>query len=253
MNTFSFWPLFTRLGEAQILLPLVALAALWLWLGAGQGGLARRWLLAVGCAVALTTASKLAFIGWEVGLADWDFTGISGHAACSAAILPMLGWLLVSGRAKPVRRAGVLGGFALAALVAWSRLAVDAHSGSEALSGFLLGSAASWIALSGLSLARAADNAPFAAAAGSPTSAPRWLQTALVASLLILPFSAPRSQTHEWVTALSVRLSGRSQPFMRQDLHQQPQQKTQKQMQKQLQKQLQPAAVRSSQSSRVIW
>ncbi|CAN5186757.1 N/A [soil metagenome] len=244
MSTLSFWPLFTRLGEAQILLPLVALAALWLWLGAGQGALARRWLLAVGCAVALTTASKLAFIGWEVGVADWDFTGISGHAACSAAILPMLGWLLVCGRAKPVRRAGVLGGFALAGLIAWSRLAVDAHSSSEAISGFVLGSVASWIALSGLSLARAADNMPFASAAGSATAAPRWLQTAVIASLLVLPFSAPRSQSHDWVTALSVRLSGRGQPFMRHELHRQPQL---------MQQQRQPAALRSSQSSRVIW
>ena len=239
MTTHSFWPLFTRLGEAQILLPLVALAALWLWLGAGQGALARRWLLAVGFAVALTTASKLAFIGWELGVADWDFTGISGHAACSAAILPMLGWLLVSGRAKPVRRAGVLAGFALAGLIAWSRLAVDAHSGSEAISGFVLGSVASWIALGGMSLAGAADKAPFAATTGSAPSAPRWLQTAVIASLVILPFNAPRSQSHDWVTALSVRLSGRGQPFMRHDLHRQPQR--------------QPAAVRSSQSWRVIW
>ena len=235
MNTLSFWPLFTRLGEAQILMPLVALAALWLWLGAGQGQLARRWLLAVGCAVALTTASKLAFIGWEVGLADWDFTGISGHAVCSAAVLPMLGWLLVCGRSRPVRRAGVLGGFALAGLIAWSRLAVDAHSSSEAISGFVLGSLASWIALSGLSWSRSADDKPFAAAGGPAASAPRWLQIAVIASLLVLPFSAPRSQSHDWVTALSMRLSGRSQPFMRHDLHRQP------------------AAVRSSQSSRVIW
>ena len=231
MNTLSFWLLFTRLGEAQILMPLVALAALWLWLGADQGRLARRWLLAVGCAVALTTASKLAFIGWDMGSAAWDFTGISGHAVCSASVLPMLGWLLVCGRAKPVRRAGVLGGFALAGLIAWSRLAVDAHSSSEAISGFVLGSVASWIALSGLSRARATDSQPFASTGPSP----RWLQAAVIASLLILPFSAPRSQSHDWVTALSMRLSGRSQPFMRHDLHRQP------------------TVVRSSQSSRVIW
>ena len=235
MNTLSFWLLFTRLGEAQILMPLVALAALWLWLGAGQGRLARRWLLAVGCAVALTTASKLAFIGWDLGSAAWDFTGISGHAVCSAAVLPMLGWLLLCGRAKPVRRAGVLGGFALAGLIAWSRLAVDAHSSSEAISGFVLGGVASWIALSGLSRARAADKQPSAATSGRAASAPPWLQAAVIASLLILPFSAPRSQSHDWVTALSRRLSGRSQPFMRHDLHRQP------------------AAVRSSPSSRAIW
>lgn len=231
MDTLSFWPLLTRLGEAQILLPLVALAALWLWLGAGQGRLAQRWLLAVGCAVLLTTASKLAFMGWELGVPDWDFTGISGHAACSAAVLPMLGWMLAWGRAKPVRRAGVLGGFALAGLVGWSRLAVDVHSSSEVISGFLLGSLVSWSALSGLSRAQAADRAP----PESRSPAPRWLQASLIASLLLLPFSAPRSQSHDWVTALSMHLSGRGQPFVRHDLH----------------RPAQPAAAR--QSSRVSW
>ncbi len=42
-----FWFLLTRLGEAQILLPLVAAAMLWLWLRAGQGGLVLRWGLAL--------------------------------------------------------------------------------------------------------------------------------------------------------------------------------------------------------------
>ena len=209
--TFTFWSLLTRLGEAQILMPLVALVALWLWISAGLGAQARRWLLAVGGAVALTTASKLAFIGWEVGFAAWDFTGVSGHAACSAAVLPVLAWVLACGHSRATRRWSVLGGFAMAGLVAWSRLAVHAHSSSEVISGFALGGVSSWIALSGLT--RAGD-----VHATTTKASPRWLQVALLASLVLLPFAAPRSRTHDWVTALSLRLSGRSQPFMRQDL-----------------------------------
>ena len=121
-----FWSLLTRLGEAQILLPLVAAAALWLWLGAGLGAAARQWVLSIACAVALTAGSKLAFIGWELGVAAWDFTGISGHAACSAASFPVLAWMLMYGHSKAAQRWAVGLGFALAALIAWSRLAVSA-------------------------------------------------------------------------------------------------------------------------------
>lgn len=214
MVASSFWPLFTRLGEAQILLPLVTVAALWLWLGAGLGAATRQWLISIACAVALTTGSKLAFIGWELGVADWDFTGISGHAACSAASLPVLAWTLMCGRAKAAQRWAVGLGFALAALVAWSRLEVSAHSASESLSGFALGSLASAISLQGLRSASAI------LLPDQQRMAPMWLQTAVVASLLLLPVGAPRSRSHDWITALSVKLSGRSQPFMRQDLHQ---------------------------------
>jgi len=201
----SSWLLLTRLGEAQILLPLVLATAAWLWLGAGQGRLALRWLLCLGVAVALTTFTKLAFIGWEWGMAAWDFTGISGHAMFAAACLPMLAWVALLNQSGQVRNIGVALAFALAALIAYSRLPVHAHSASESLSGFVLGAAASLFSLYGL-----------------PEQRPRlplWLPTALVAALLILPVSAPHSRSHDWVTALSLQLSGRTQPFQRLDLH----------------------------------
>ena len=209
MLSTTFWPLLTRLGEAQILFPLVGAAAAWLWLGAGQGGQALRWLLSLAAAVALTTASKLAFIGWGWGIAAWDFTGISGHALCSAASLPMLAWVALTGRARHVQQWAAGLGLALAALVAYSRLEVNAHSASESISGFALGALVNAISLCG----RAEAITPRLAA-------PLWLPAALTACLLLLPLKAPRSRSHDWITALSVQWSGRSQPFMRDQLHQ---------------------------------
>ncbi|MGS0754580.1 hypothetical protein ACVBEH_07590 [Roseateles sp. GG27B] len=78
----SFWLLLTRLGEAQILFPLAAAAAAWLWLRAEQATLARRWVLCLCLSTALTTASKLAFIGWGLGWAA-RFHRHSGHAMVS--------------------------------------------------------------------------------------------------------------------------------------------------------------------------
>jgi len=199
------WHWLTRFGEAQILLPLVLGAALWLWLGAGQGRLALRWLACISAAALLTTATKLMFFGWGWGVSAWDFTGISGHAMFAAASLPMLAWVALMDRRRPVQRGGVALAFAWAAVIAYSRLPVGAHSASEVLTGFLLGASASVLSLRGLP--------------GPRPAAPLWLPAALVVALLVLPFSAPRSRTHDWVTGLSVKLSGRLQPFNRHDLH----------------------------------
>lgn len=200
-----FWHLLTRLGEAQILLPLVLAAALWLWRGAAQGRLALRWLLGLGVAALLTTLSKLAFMGWGLGSVRWDFTGFSGHSTMAGACLPLLAWVALLGAPSSWRRAGVLAGFALAALVAYSRLVVHAHSPSEAFSGLLLGGAASLAVLCRLPLLQ--------------QPLPAWLPAGLAACLLLLPVSAPRSRSHELMSELSRRLAGREHVYTRHDLH----------------------------------
>lgn len=198
-----FWPLLTRLGEAQILLPLSLMAALWLGLRAGLPQLAWRWMAALSAAVALTTASKLAFMGWGLGIAALDFTGFSGHSMFAAATLPMLAWVLTLGR--PVQDHAVWGAAGLAALIAYSRVHVGAHSPSEALSGLILGLAASAFSLR--------------VAVRLPLRVPLWLPAVVLTVLASMPFAAPRSRTHDWVTQLSLKLSGHAQAFTRSDLH----------------------------------
>lgn len=202
-----FWPLFTRLGEIQILLPLALLSALWLWRRAAQTELAKRWMLGLGLAMALTAASKLAFFGWGYGIAAWDFTGISGHAMASAAILPLLAWFALSGQSARLRGLGVGLGFGLAALIAYSRLKVGAHSPMESVAGFVVGGLASWMGLRVVPQTSAGRVAP-----------PLWLPAGLLAALLLMPLGAPKSRSHDWVLQISMQLSGRAQPFTRADL-----------------------------------
>ncbi|MBT9493102.1 MAG: phosphatase PAP2 family protein [Paucibacter sp.] len=206
-----FWQLLTRLGEIQILLPLALLSALWLWRRSAQTEVAKRWMLALGLAMALTAASKLAFFGWGWGIAAWDFTGISGHAMASAAILPRLAWFALMGQATRLRYWGVGLGFGLAAMIAYSRLKVGAHSPAESIAGFLIGSVASLLSL------RVSQPAKARAAP------PLWLPVGMLAALLLLPLAAPKSRSHDWVLQLSMQLSGRAQPFLRGDLQRQPQ------------------------------
>ncbi|MED5620988.1 phosphatase PAP2 family protein [Ideonella sp. BN130291] len=196
------WLLITRLGEAQILLPALLAVLTWFVLRLGALRVAATWLLCVSVAVGLTTITKVAFLGWGIGYAPWNFTGISGHAMFAAAVLPVLGATLAATAAPASRPLAAVIALALAALIAYSRVQVGAHSPSEALAGWMLGAVASTLAVL---LARAPHS-----------HAPKALMLGLVLWLLLTPASAPRSRTHDWVTRLSLALSGHSQPYTRQ-------------------------------------
>jgi len=211
----GWWAAIRRLGEAQILLPAFLGGVLWLLLAPAGRGLpavagearreqpsrdsARAWLSGVVAATGLTTASKVAFLGFGIGSMALDFTGFSGHAMYSMAILPVLAALVAGPRGAAM---GVL--LALAVLV--SRVELHAHSWSEALSGALIGGAvASW------TLARYLREP-------STRRAPWWLPLALAGWLTLLPWRAPPSRTHGLVVAMSLWLADRSEPYTRQEL-----------------------------------
>jgi membrane-associated phospholipid phosphatase len=222
------WAAVTRLGEAEILLPAFVFGAAWLAFArpAGGGRLAfafagvpssqdggpggseqiepaRRaalaWICGVVAATMLTTASKIAFLGFGLGSAALDFTGFSGHSMYAMAILPMLAAILWGGR-------GAALGVVLALVVLVSRVEVGAHSWSEALSGAVLGGAVAWWALS-----------VYLRHAGA-ARIPLWLPVVLASWLTVLPWRAPPSRTHQVVTAVSLWLSDRAQPYTRHEL-----------------------------------
>ncbi|MFY7864728.1 phosphatase PAP2 family protein [Roseateles sp.] len=209
----AFWHFLTRWGEIQLLLPLALLAQVFLWrqrpsdVGSGKASVLRRWVWGLGLAIALTAASKLAFFGWGLGVSAWNFTGISGHAMASAAILPGLAWVAARGQPLSTQRLLVGLAFGLAALIAYSRLKVGAHSPSESLSGFLLGGFVSAWSLRGA-----------LATAGRGASLPMWVPVGLLVALMVLPVGAPPSRTHDKVIQLALKLSGRHKPFERADL-----------------------------------
>ena len=198
------WSFVTRFGEAQIVLPL-ALAPM---LPRGQGGqtraLAMRWLAWLGLAVLITTATKVAFIGWGIGSALVDFTGISGHTMFAAAVYPVLLSALAGAGGSGMRNAGIAVGCAIAFLVGVSRVVLGAHSVSEVVAGWLLGGAVAAAVL--------VRGAPFASRAGAllPVLVALWLSW--------MPAAAPASNTHSLVTQLALALSGHDRPHTRSDL-----------------------------------
>jgi hypothetical protein len=199
------WHAVTRLGQSEVVLPAAMLAIGILLLQVQTRALALRWMAGLALAAGLTLGTKLAFIGWGVGWAAIDFTGISGHAMCAAATYPVLFLALASGRSP---RWGMLMqwiGWSLAVAVGVSRVMVGAHSPSEVVAGFLLGGAVSVLAL---------------AKTESVTFTVRPVAIAALLAWFSLGAGAmPPSQTHSHITSLALGISGRTAPFRRAELH----------------------------------
>ena len=204
----AFWHGITRLGEAQILLPTAFAMALWLLWRARAGRLAGAWMLGIAAAAIVTTASKVAFIGYGWGWPAVDFTGVSGHAMFASVILPVACMALASGlagwREAAGHRAGLAVGVGLALLVGVSRAMVGAHSASEIVAGWVVG---------GVAAAAVLRAAPL------PTARlPLWLPVVVSLWLGTASAKAPPSITHDLVTRGSLALSGRDEAYTRSDM-----------------------------------
>lgn len=200
-----FWALITRLGEAQILLPAALVAMATLMRQPPARPLVACWLLLLCTAVLLTTASKLAFIGWGFGWPELNFTGVSGHAMFAAAVYPVLFATLVTiidaQRRKRAIALGCLMGAALALLIGASRVVVGAHTSSEVIAGLVLGGA---VSAATLTLQRPPQSRMSA-----------WMPVAVTMWLVLLPTQAPASSSHSMVTQLALSLAGHHTPYTR--------------------------------------
>ena len=198
------WHAVTRLGQSEIVLPAAMLAICILLAQTQTRALALRWMAGLALAAGLTLGTKLAFIGWGIGWAAIDFTGISGHAMCAAATYPMLFLALASGRSPRWRMLMPWFGWSLAVAVAVSRVMVGAHSPSEVVAGFLLGGAVSALAL-------------------AKTETVSFTVRPLAIAALLAWFSLgagalPPSQTHSRITSLALGISGHTAPFRRAEM-----------------------------------
>jgi membrane-associated phospholipid phosphatase len=194
------WQGITKFGDAIVMLPATLVIAIWLAL-AGARKTALWWLALFGIASTLVVSTKVAFIGWGIGSAALDFTGISGHSTMAAAVLPTLCFIALQSTTAGVRVLGIGAGIAFAVLVGVSRLAVHAHSASEVIAGCALGFA---VSISFMLVARKH------ALPAMPPLAAACVFAALWAASLAQP--AP---THDAISDTALLLSGQNQPFRR--------------------------------------
>lgn len=204
LSTSSPWLIITHLGAASIMLPVFMVTTAGLWL-AGKRSALLAWLTAMTVGVTLVLASKIAFIGWGWGSGPLNFTGISGHTLLATSVFPVWTSQLRVRSGRRFSLPGLLLGLAIGAAVGVSRLVLGAHSPSEVMAGWLLGLAIILV------VCRTMEN-----------RRPAHGMTGLAGIFMLLALSPSPSAyfpTHKWEVQLALALSGRTQPYIRQDLH----------------------------------
>ncbi|UGQ48891.1 phosphatase PAP2 family protein [Massilia endophytica] len=196
----SWWSALSVLGSLAVTGPLGVAIALWLLAGRSWR-LTLSWLLLFGAGMAMVVATKVAFIGWGVGIPEVKFAGLSGHAMRACAVFPVAFYLAFR-RAQPAWRRGAFAvGVLLAVLISFSRLPVLAHSASEVVLGGAVGFA---VAAAFIALSRADHPALFG----------RVLAALCVPVLLLAPRAEP-VPTEQWMRELALYLSGKDKPHER--------------------------------------
>lgn len=195
------WTEITHFGDLTITAFAALAIAAWL-LAEGERRLAFWWSMLFSVGTAIVVATKIAFIGWGIGIRAIDFAGFSGHAMRATAVLPVLFYLMLERAPRSLRAIGALAGLAGGVLVGVSRVVVNAHSVSEVVLGVLLGASVSigflWVASNTLR---------------------RHVITPLRLSLCVLaalhaPYVHP-APTQKWLTRVTMLISGHEQPVSR--------------------------------------
>jgi membrane-associated phospholipid phosphatase len=194
----DLWPLITRLGDSSLLAPAAVFVFCWL-LYRRETAKAGLWALLFGFSTALVVGSKLAFMGWGIGIPNLNFTGISGHSMMAGSVLPVLAALLFSSRCAGLAAATLAA--IVAVLVGLSRLAINVHSPSEVYAGLALGLGTSAVFLGATRIRL-------------PTFNPALLVLVLALGMAQTT-TGVRAPTHQLLERIAAHLADRDQPFQR--------------------------------------
>ena len=207
MPDFPSWLWFsiTRLGGVGVTVPLALTIAAWLAVGY-TWQITRRWLLALGVAITIIMGTKIAFLGWGIGILALDFTGVSGHATLSAAVYPVAFSLMLARTGKTLRLVGAVAGLAMGIIISYSRIALAAHSPAEAIAGSTLGTLTALFFLTGWWKTQPHH---------------RMLAAPIILSMVAIVFvlhniSIP---TYRWMTRIALIASSHEHPFVRAKWH----------------------------------
>lgn len=197
----SFWILFTKLADNNVLVPLAVMLAGWL-VYVRRSRAAVVWLFLFCAGLGIVAASKIAYVGWGIGIASLDFKGFSGHATRAAAVAPVLTYLLLQGRSRFALSITLVVASVFGIAIAISRLILHEHSVSEVISGLLLGSIVGYSFL-------AWNRAPHIVV----------LHRNFIAACILIAIPgllAKPAPTQHWIESVALYLSGHDQPYPRQ-------------------------------------
>lgn len=195
-----WWHWLSVAGSLAVTGPIGVMIMVWLLAGKSWR-LTWAWALLFGGGMALVVLTKLAFMGWAIGIESIEFAGFSGHAMRAAAVYPVACFLITRSSPPWAQLAGSTVGVLLSVLIAMSRIHTHAHSPSEAWTGCVLG----------LLVAAA-----FIWYANTERQLP--MSRVLVALCVPVLLVAPRVQpipAEMWIAKTATYLSGRDKPYTR--------------------------------------
>ena len=194
------WRVVTHLGSAGLILPILAIVVTGLW-RSGQRTAVRVWLIGLGLAVTASVATKVLFLGWDIGVAELNFTGISGHTVLATSVLPVFCSWVMTPAPQRFSVAGAIFGMTLGFGVGVSRVVLGAHSPSEVVVAGGVGLLVSAVTLYSL----VGEHRRFWFVSLSP----------LILLLALNTTTSNYLPTYHWEVRLALLLSGHKQPYHR--------------------------------------
>lgn len=199
------WQMLTYFGDSMLLLPSAVVLAFALFYNTSRLAPVIIWLASFGTAGLMVSISKVLFLGFLIGSARYNFTGFSGHTTMSTTFWPIFLWFIARGFSLKRPLILVVFGYLFALSIAYSRLVLHAHSPSEVISGFLLGSCCSLFFLANQ------RNVPF-----KPISIAELLL--IIALPLCLVSQGKPATTQHFLGTLAAKIAGMEHPHTRQQL-----------------------------------
>ncbi|MBZ5788782.1 phosphatase PAP2 family protein [Burkholderia contaminans] len=135
------WAAVSDLGDAAMTLPLAVVCIAWLTRSTAGRRHAASWALMLAAGMALVGATKMLYAGCGIQIRPINFRVISGHTMLASAVWPMACMLVLSSGVQPRASTSLSLGLALGALIGVARVFDDAHTPSEVVAGWLVGSA----------------------------------------------------------------------------------------------------------------
>ncbi|WP_292934516.1 membrane-associated phospholipid phosphatase [Noviherbaspirillum sp.] len=189
-------------GGTSFMLPAAAAIGAWLLVSRGYR-VALWWSLLFLAGLGLIIASKMAFMGWGVGIPSIEFRAMSGHAYLTTSVAPVGMYLLLQGNSVKVRAVGVLLGIAFSLAMGACLAFYDFHSIPEIVGGTVIGGAVS------LGFIRKSASLPTA-----PVNPALLAGSALV---FLVVWQLRPGSLERWMVSAALHLSGNEKPFITRD------------------------------------
>jgi len=198
--SFINWSFITDFGDSAVTVPIALAVAAWLLASHAWRG-AALWFLLFGAGALSVFCTKVAYAGWDIGVPQIDFTGVSGHAFTSTSVFTVAGYFLGSSFSKPAKNLGGCLGYFAGIVIGVSRVILGDHSPSEVIVGCTLGAA---ISAAAIGIIR-----PRLRIVAAP------LVFAFTIVMLMFTLHGQKAPSEPLEIRVALFLSGRSTPFVR--------------------------------------